>query len=295
MRVVVGLGEILWDVFPEAAHFGGAPVNFACHAAALGATALVVCAVGQDALGQNAIDELCSRNVSIEYLQRDSSHRTGTVDVTIDDNGQATYHFAANTAWDHIEWSNRLATLANSCDAVCFGSLAQRSSISRQTIHQFLQATRFDCLRIFDVNLRQGYYSREVIEKSLELATVLKLNEDELPMVVQLLDGPSVSNEKAMRWLSETYKLSIVALTRGAAGSIVYADNVFDLQVPPKVEVVDTVGAGDAFTAALAMGLLRKHPTTEIHRSASLLAACVCCQRGAMPDIKSPKQLNAEL
>jgi fructokinase len=289
---IVGLREILWDIFPEAAHFGGAPVNFACHAAALGATASVVSAVGEDTLGQKAIDALRLRNVSLEYIQCDPSHRTGTVDVTIDDRGQASYRFAANAAWDHLAWSDRLATLASSCDAVCFGSLAQRSSISRQTIHQFVEATRTDCLRIFDVNLRHDFYSRDVIEKSLNLASVMKLNDDELPIVVQLLNGPSVSDEEKMRWLRETYKLSIVALTRGAAGSIIYAEDRFDSQLPPKVDVIDTVGAGDAFTAALAIGLLKKQHIAEIHRSASLLAASVCCQRGAMPDINTTGPLK---
>jgi fructokinase len=283
--IVVGLGEVLWDVFPEAACFGGAPVNFACHAASLGAKAFVVSAVGKDALGQKAIDELCSRKVSVEYLQCDSPYRTGIVDVAIDGNGQASYCFADNAAWDHIVWSDQLFSLAESCDVVCFGSLAQRNSVSQQTIHQFLRSTHSHCLRIFDVNLRQDFYSRHVIEASLGFASVVKLNEDELPTVARLLNAPFGSAKETMRWLSETYALSLVALTRGAAGSIIYADNLFDEQVPPKVEVVDTVGAGDAFTAAFATGLLQKKSLVEIHRSASKLAARVCSQRGAMPKV----------
>ncbi len=156
-----------------------------------------------------------------------------------------------------------MVSLAKCCDTVCFGSLAQRSSVSRQTIHNFLQATRIDCLRIFDVNLRQDFYSREVVERSLEFASVLKLNEDELPTVLQLLDAPSGSHQENIRWLSRTYSLSHVALTRGAAGSMLYADNVFDERESPQVEVIDTVGAGDAFTAALAVGLLNEEPLPE--------------------------------
>ncbi len=233
-KIVIGLGEVLWDVFPEASYFGGAPVNFACHAAALGAKVFVVSAVGKDLLGRDAIKELCARKVSIEYLQSDSPYRTGTVDVVTDGNGQASYRFAENTAWDHIEWSDRMVSLAKCCDTVCFGSLAQRNSVSRQTIHNFLQATRIDCLRIFDVNLRQDFYSREVVERSLEFASVLKLNEDELPTVLQLLDAPSGSHQENIHWLSRTYSLSHVALTRGAAGSMLYADNVFDERESPK-------------------------------------------------------------
>jgi fructokinase len=280
---IVGIGEVLWDVFPDESRFGGAPANFVCHAAALGAIGSMVSSVGCDPLGDRVFKEFDARGIDTNHIARDRQHGTGKVDVTVDDNGQASYQFASNCAWDHLPWDVSLQSLASECDAVCFGSLGQRSSLSKQTIHRFLDATRPACLRVFDVNLRQEFYSSDVIEDSLRVASVLKLNEDELPVMADLLNAPTDSDHQVMRWFGQQFDLRCVALTRGAAGSFLYADGSFDVQKPPKITVVDTVGAGDAFTAALVVGLLAARPISEIHRAASELASLTCTRPGAVP------------
>jgi len=201
----------------------------------------------------------------------------------VDPQGQASYHFAKDTAWDNMNWTDSLAALAQRCDAVCFGSLAQRSEIARTTIYRFLATTKHDCLRVFDVNLRQDFYNADVLEESLKIATILKLNDDELPIVAKLLGASEISYQKLLPRLSERYNLQCIALTRGASGSVVYANGTFDEQVGRDVKVVDTVGAGDAFTAALVVGFLYQKPISEIHQTASDIAAFVCTQQGATP------------
>lgn len=281
--VVVGLGEVLWDVFPHAAHFGGAPANFACHAAALGAETYMVSAVGFDELGHQVFDEFAIRNVGTEYLQRYAPFATGTVNVAIDEQGKASYQFASDTAWDNLGWTELLEKLAARTDAVCFGTLAQRSPMSRQTIKKYLESVPRDCLRIFDVNLRQDFYNRDVIEQSLQMASILKLNEEELPVVASLLSIPVVAERDRLRWLRDQYQLHGIALTRGAEGSVVLVGDHFDEQKPPSIKVVDTVGAGDSFTAALTIGLLEGDSIESTHKRASDLAAYVCTQSGATP------------
>ena len=280
---IVGLGEVLWDVFPDAAHFGGAPANFACHAAGLGGDAWVVSAVGRDKLGDDALAALSAKNVHTLLLQRDD-HPTGKVTVTLDTSKQASYVFAADPAWDHVAWNDSLALLARKCKAVCFGSLAQRAPTSRRTIREFLENTSPDCLRIFDVNLRQSFYSREVIETSLGFAIVFKLNNDEVPVVAGLLGLPK-DEHAFVTEVAARFDLHTVALTRGAAGSLLWHRGAFDEKKAPKVAVVDTVGAGDSFTAALAIGLLRDEPLARIHQRAVDVAAFVCTKPGATPDL----------
>jgi fructokinase len=283
--VVVGLGEVLWDVFPDAAHFGGAPANFACHAAALGAEAWVVSAIGQDELGRRARRTLEAHGVRTAALQESAAYPTGTVAVSIDQNGVASYQFAPEVAWDHLEWTQALEELAARCRAVCFGSLAQRSPISRATVHRFLSATAPDALRVFDVNLRQQFYDPEILASSLAAASMLKLNHDELPVLAQSLGLAPAPEVEALRELKGRFALRCVALTRGAQGSMVLWDGVVDEQKPPVVTVADTVGAGDAFTAALVLGLLRGTPLPVAHRHASDVAAYVCTQHGATPPL----------
>ena len=280
---LVGLGEVLWDVFPDAAHFGGAPANFACHAAGLGGDAWVVSAVGRDKLGDDALASLSAKNVHTLLLQR-NDHPTGTVTVTLDAAKQASYVFAADPAWDHIAWNQSLALLAKKCKAVCFGSLAQRAPESRRTVREFLENTSADCLRIFDVNLRQNFYSREIIESSLGFANVFKLNNDEVPVVADLLGLPK--DEKAfVLAVAQRFDLHTVALTRGAAGSLVWHKGQYDEKTAPKVAVVDTVGAGDSFTATLVIGLLRGEDLSRIHQRAVDVAAFVCTKAGATPEL----------
>ena len=218
--VIVGLGEVLWDVYPDAARFGGAPANFACHAASLGAEAWLVSAVGADELGRNALQELRERNVDCRHVSKDAHHATGRVRVTLNQSGQASYEFAADTAWDHLPWSDDLAALASRCDAVCFGTLGQRSPASRETIRRFVAATPPAALRVFDVNLRQRFYDAETIRSSLEVASALKLNDDELPIVGELCGLRGVTPREMLLELVRQFDLRLAALTRGARGAI---------------------------------------------------------------------------
>lgn len=282
--IIVGIGEVLWDVFPDVAHFGGAPANFACHAAALGADAWVVSAVGQDELGDRALDQLRSADVRIEAIER-APDPTGIVDVILDAQKQASYVFAERVAWDHIGWDSKLSALSNRCDAVCYGTLAQRHPQSRHSIQQFLEATRDDALRLFDVNLRQHFYDHQTVCASLSKATLVKLNSDELPVIVRMLELAPSSEADALRGLCARYELRGGALTRGSRGSLLLWDGELHEEPPVQIAVADTVGAGDAFTAALVMGLLRGAPLPEVHHHASAIARHVCTQFGATPSL----------
>jgi len=279
--VVVGLGEVLWDVYPDEAHFGGAPANFACHSASLGADAWMVSAVGIDDLGDRALNSLRQRNVQCETVSRDPVHRTGQVSVTLDTNGQASYEFAADTAWDHLAWSEQLTSLADSCRAVCFGTLAQRSPISRQTIRRFVNATPASALQVFDVNLRQRFYDADVIKDSLAIAKVLKLNEEELPIVTNLCGITASDREDALRQLVDRYELRLAALTCGLRGALLLRGNELSWCAAPPTEVVDTVGAGDAFTAALVMDFMRGLSLAQMNEHANAVASFVCSHPGA--------------
>jgi fructokinase len=283
--LVVGLGEVLWDLLPAGKQLGGAPANFAYHAQQLGARSAVVSAVGRDALGQELLDRLREVGLDVAHVAIDSQHPTGTVSVTLDRDGVPSYVIHENVAWDFLALSPRLEALARRADVVCFGSIAQRSAVSRQAIGTFLAWTRGDCLRVFDINLRQKFYARDVITRSLELANVLKLNDQELPIVADLLAAPREEGDFATR-MRERFELRIIALTRGGNGSTLYAPGSQPAQHAGfKVTVADTVGAGDAFTAALAMGLLRGDPLDRINESANRLASYVCTQAGAMPPV----------
>lgn len=287
--VIVGLGEILWDVYPQGAHFGGAPANFACHVASLGGEAVMVGAVGRDALGDRALTELQARRVSCRHVLRDPEHATGTVQVRLGAGGQASYEFAADTAWDHLAWSPSFAGLAERCDAVCFGSLGQRWPVARGTIRRFVQATRPGALRVFDVNLRQQFYDRETIAESLELASAVKLNDDELPVIAALCGLSGADEVSLLVALAERFELRLAALTRGSRGSILLRESVIDHCGAPPTTVADTVGAGDSFTAVIVTGHLLGVPLAELNERANAVAAFVCSQPGATPAL--PDQL----
>jgi len=288
---IIGLGEVLWDVFPSGAVFGGAPANFACHIAGLGEKSAMVSAVGDDRLGRGAIAALEAREVDASHVRVDPHHLTGTVDVAIDAAGVASYLFAADTAWDHLAWEPTLESLARSCAAVCFGTLAQRSNQSRQTIRRFVESAHASTLRVFDVNLRQGFFDPETILESLKLATVLKLNAEELPIVAAACGEKGTSLLGTLQRIRQRHGLHAAVLTLGAEGSIIITDREVSEQPAVAVKVVDTVGAGDAFTAAVVIGLLRRLPLAVIHRHAASVAAFVCTQRGATPEI--PPALQA--
>ncbi len=283
--VLVGLGELLWDVYPEAAHFGGAPANFASHAASLGADAWMVSATGADDLGDRARDALRGRGVHCVHLVPDSHHATGQVLVTLDAAGVASYKFAADTAWDHLAWSDDIAALAARCDAVCFGTLGQRSPVSRETIHRFIEATPRTALRVFDVNLRQRFYDAQTLQSSLRLASVLKLNDEELPIVAELCGIHATTPREMLEELMSRHDLRLAALTRGPCGSLLLAGSEENECPAPPTTVVDTVGAGDAFTATLVTGFLRGLSLATINRHANAVASFVCSQKGATPPL----------
>ena len=282
---IAGIGEVLWDIYPDAAHFGGAPANFACHAASLGAEAWMVSAVGTDELGDRALAALREHSVHCTHLVQNPRRATGTVRVSLDAAGIASYEFAADTAWDHLEWTDDLAALAARCDAVCFGTLGQRSPVSRETIRRFVKAVPRTALRVFDVNLRQRFYDMETIAASLQIATALKLNDDELPIVAELCGIHATTPREMLIELMTRYDLSLAALTRGPRGSLLISTSEENECPAPSTDVLDTVGAGDAFTATLVTDFLRGSPLAKINRHANAVAAFVCSQNGATPPL----------
>ena len=291
--VVVGIGEILWDVIgPQEKYLGGAPANFAFHSAQLGARGAVVSCIGQDALGQEIEAQLKQEGLETEFLRRDLRHPTGTVTVRTNDKGQPDYTIHTNVAWDYLPFDARLRELAGQADAVCFGTLAQRSPTTRASLHAFLTATRRSCLRVFDINLRQSFYDCATIEASLAVCDALKLNHEELPIVARLLELPG--NEKEiLAALIARFNLRLVALTRGEGGSVLATKFRRSEHPGYPATVVDTVGAGDAFTAALVRGLLHYADLDQLHDGASRLASFVCSQSGATPLL--PAQIRSEV
>ncbi len=280
---VVGLGELLWDMFPQGKQLGGAPANFAYMTALLGDRGIVASRVGDDRLGQEAIWQLKSSGLDTSYVQKDGEHATGTVLVKVDSKGQPEYKICEDVAWDHLAWSEQWQELALSADAVCFGSLAQRSEVSRTTIRKFLQSVRADAARIFDVNLRQAFYSREILRVALLHANIMKVNHEELPRIVELFGEKFSAEKESAKWLADEFGLKLVCVTRGHRGSILYCNGVCDEHMGFTVKVADTVGAGDAFTAALVHHWLRKTPVAEMNLAANRMGAWVASQEGAMP------------
>lgn len=282
--LILGIGEILWDNLPGGRVMGGAPANFAYHAAALGACSLPVSCVGNDADGRAILDRVRSMGLDTAHLTVDPHHRTGTVDVTLDPQGVPNFTIHQDVAWDYIRTTDALLSAARQADCVCFGSLAQRCPVSRNSIQAALAQTRPDCLRIFDINLRQNYFSREVVEASLVAASVLKLNDQELPVVGRLLEINAEAEQIIERLLTR-YNLRLIALTRGGEGSSLYASGQRNDHRGFKTTIADTVGAGDCFTAAVAIGLLRGDVLSAINEKANRLAAYVCSRPGATPQI----------
>lgn len=280
--VVVGLGETLWDVFPDGPRLGGAPLNFSCSSAELAQSAaqvFMVSCIGDDELGRQALDSIAAHGVDVHCMQT-VDRPTGQVLIELDSERAARYRFAEDSAWDHLAWNDSLRRLAADCSAVCFGTLGQRSERSRNTIETFVKETPEPTLRILDVNLRDPFFNDDVIVQSLALANILKLNDEELPLLARLC-GASGSDTEIMRQLAERFQFRCVALTRGADGAIlVQGDDVSDLP-GIQVDVVDTVGAGDAFTAALTLGLLAGRDIEEVNRHAITVASYVCSRPGA--------------
>jgi fructokinase len=281
--IVVGLGEVLWDMFPEGKKLGGAPANFAYISTLLGDRGVVASRVGNDELGREVVLRVKALGGDTAEIQTDPIHATGTVEVSIDQEGQAKFDIKKDVAWDFLEWTSEWSALAKRCDAVCFGSLAQRAAQSRETIQSFLQEAFPSAVCVFDVNLRQCYHTAELLSASMQIAHVVKLNHEELPVVTKLLGFESPEEKTAAKWLQEKFNLRLVCVTRGARGSLMIGENDSVEHPGFEVKVADTVGAGDAFTAALVHHFLRGASLAEMSEAANQLGSWVASQVGAMP------------
>jgi fructokinase len=289
-KVVVGLGELLWDLLPAGKRLGGAPANFSVMTARLGNRGVIASRLGNDNLAAAARETLRAFPVDTSLLQTDAAHPTGTVGVEIH-GGEPHYIIHEPTAWDFLEWTPAWRALASSADAVCFGTLAQRDAASRATIRAFVSATRPDCVRVFDVNLRPPFFSTEIIDQSLASATIFKLNEVEAPQVLHMLGlpQPSARGEAGLlegaRSLLQRYPLQLVAITMGGEGSLLATRDSFDRHPGVATKVADTVGAGDAFTAALVHSYLNGASLAEMNEAGNRWGGWVASQPGAMPHL----------
>lgn len=279
---VIGIGEVLWDLLPAGPQLGGAPANFAYHAHALGAHARVVTRVGADHYGREILRRFKGQGIADGTVQVDDNAPTGTVAVAVSGEGIPNYIIHENVAWDRLAVAPAALQAVRAADAICFGSLAQRGEISRATIQRLLAAAPADTLRVFDINLRQNYFSRAVIEQSLQLANVLKLNDAELPILAKLFSLTGSTKHQIER-LAQQFSLRLVALTRGPAGSLLFQAGRWSDCPSVPIKIVDTVGAGDSFTAALVLGLLQKMDLDEINTLADEVARHVCSHAGATP------------
>lgn len=282
-EIVVGMGEALWDVLPEGKKIGGAPANFAYHVSQFGLPSCVVSAIGDDALGKEIIENFTSKG--LDQLIAEVPYPTGTVQVEIDQTGIPLYDIKENVAWDNIPYTEHLDALAKRTKAVCFGSLAQRNVVSRETINHFLDTMPKDddSLIVFDVNLRQGFYNKEILCKSMQNCNILKINDEELITVSRMFGYPGIDLQDKCWILLGKYNLKMLILTCGINGSYVFTPFNISFQPTPKVEVADTVGAGDSFTAAFIASILKGKSVTEAHTIAVKTSAYVCTQKGAMP------------
>ncbi|WFB35490.1 carbohydrate kinase [Kiritimatiellota bacterium B12222] len=282
---VAGIGELLWDVFPTHKRLGGAPANFAFHCAAMGARAWPVSCVGTDPLGRELLDELVKLGVKADFVFESQVYPTGTVDVVLEA-GKPVYDIREATAWDHIPCPLELKKLASRLDAVCFGSLSQRSGESRGSIRSFLHNVPSQALKIYDINLRAAFFSKALIEDSLKVANVLKLSDEELPELATYF-SISGSPLDQLEQLRSQFELKVVAYTRGPEGSLLLSENAVDDFSGLEGKAVDSVGAGDSFTAAMCMGLLKGWPLSEVNLFASEVSTYVCMQAGATPKLPS--------
>lgn len=281
---ILGIGEILWDILPDRRLLGGAPANFSFRAHNFGASARPVSCVGEDNLGREILERLNGLGLPTDCIALDKTRPTGTVTVELAAHGQPRYVIHENVAWDYLRLTPAALAAAAHADAVCYGTLAQRSATSLEAIRTLLAATRADALRVFDINLRQNFYTRELIEQSLRFANVVKLNDEELPLVAAMFDlGADVRAQ--LLALAQRFKLAAIAFTRGAKGSVLLAGDQWSEHPGLSVRVVDTIGAGDAFTAALVIGLCLQRPLDDINRIANKVAAHVCTQPGGTGEL----------
>ncbi len=285
---IVGIGEALWDVLPEGRKIGGAPANFAYHVSQFGYKSKVVSAVGDDKLGMELLEKFDQNG--LQYQIATLPYATGTVGVELDQNGVPMYDIKEGVAWDNIPFTDELRELAQNTNVVCFGSLAQRSVVSRESIHNFIDnmPTGEDVYKIFDINLRQGFYTKEIVTKSMERCNILKINDEELIAIGRMFGYPGIDLQDKCWILLAKYNLKMLILTCGINGSYVFTPGNFSFVATPQVDVADTVGAGDSFTAAFVSSILRGQCVREAHLQAVRVSAYVCTQHGAMPII--PKE-----
>ena len=282
-RYVVGLGEALWDVLPDGKKLGGAPANFAYHAAQMGMKAIAVSALGEDELADETVAQLKEKH--LDYLMPRVPYPTGTVQVELTADGVPTYDIKENVAWDNVPFTADIKAVAEQTLAVCWGSLAQRNAVSRNTIYKFLDATPKDCLKVFDINLRQHFYTKEIIDESMRRCNVLKINDEELVIIGRMFGYGGLDMEDKCWLILGKYNLDMLVLTCGVNGSYVFTPGSMSRQDTPCVEVADTVGAGDSFTAAFCAAILQGRSIAEAHKLAVNVSAYVCTQNGAMPEI----------
>lgn len=280
-KYVVGLGEALWDILPDGKKLGGAPANFAFHAGQFGLNAIAVSALGEDKLAEETIEQLEAKKLA--YCMPRVPYPTGTVRVTLDAGGVPTYDIKENVAWDNIPFNKDIEDIARKTRAVCWGSLAQRNVVSRDTIYSFLDATPKDCMKIFDINLRQNFYTKEAIRASIKRCNVLKINDEELVLIGRMFGYPGLDIENKCWLILGKYNLDMLVLTCGINGSYVFTRGTMSYQPTPKVKVADTVGAGDSFTGSFCAAILYGKSVAEAHRLAVEVSAYVCTQNGAMP------------
>jgi fructokinase len=291
--LVVGLGEVLWDMLPTGRLLGGAPGNVAFHAAGLGGRGAVASCIGDDDLGAEIRQRLTDAGLDTTALMTSDAAPTGTVTVELDADGTPSFTIHEDVAWDAIPFTIGLATVINQADAICFGSLAQRSPLSRSTILRAIEETEDRCLKVCDVNLRQHYYTPEILAESFALSNVVKLNDEELPIIAEQL-GIEAAGEDALAAMREEFDLAMAICTCGAAGSTLMTRNETSTLKGKKVTVVDSVGAGDAFTATVAMGMLLRIDLNTIHQRAEAVARYICTQPGATPALPNELRWLAE-
>lgn len=278
---IIGLGEILWDMLPTGKQLGGAPANFAYHVCRLGGNGWAVSAISDDELGREIKNTLSTKKLNT--ILEEVNEPTGTVQVTLNAAGVPTYDITEGVAWDHIPFTERIGDLAKETSAVCFGTLAQRSPESRATIHEFIENMPDGSLKVYDINLRQNYYDEKIISDSLRLADILKINDEELEIVSKML-SLSGTQEERCRAISRAFNLKFVILTKGGDGSEVVLEDKVHISRPGKIDIVDTVGAGDSFTAAFILAYLRGESLEKAHTLATEVSSYVCTKAGAMPE-----------
>jgi fructokinase len=291
MLNAIGIGEVLWDLLPTGKLVGGAPSNFAYHTQQQGASSCIVSAVGNDSNGNEIKEALLKKNLTTDYIQT-VDYPTGTVDVNLNSSGEPSYSINENVAWDYISLPKNIDKQIKHTAILCFGSLAQRNAYTRNSIKKIIQKVNDDCLIVFDINIRQSYYNKEIIQESLAFCNVLKLNVDELAILRSLLNLKGLDDKVVVEKLMKQYNLKLVALTYGSKGSVLMTPNNVSQLKTPKINVLDTIGAGDSFTATMAMEFVKDKSLDKVHQRAIEVSSFVCQSNGAMPDYNNLKNLK---